>query len=174
MTELSTAGDGARSGDLDGTSQTGMTGAGEILLVSCYEPGYQPLALASVAAFLIKAGYAPSCLDLAVEDLQERLRAGKIYAPEKVSSALENFFKDENLAHLRELALREVAESVERGAAFRRATPDPAGSSDESTSRTRVMVCLSSGSPHAATLILLDGKAVRFASPAAAIATIWR
>jgi two-component system, OmpR family, sensor histidine kinase KdpD len=92
-------------------------------------------------------------LDLAVEDLQERLRAGKIYADDKVSWALEHFFKDENLAHLRELALREVAESVERGAAHRRATPEPAGAAEEKGARSRVMVCLSSGSPRAATLI---------------------
>ena len=32
-------------------------------------------------------------LDLAVEDLQERLRAGKIYAADKVAWALEHFFK---------------------------------------------------------------------------------
>lgn len=68
---MSTARDGVSSGAVDGTGQAGLTAAGEILLVSCYEPGYQPLALASVAAFLIKAGYAPSCLDLAVEDLEE-------------------------------------------------------------------------------------------------------
>src|SRR5262252_905687 len=44
-------------------------------------------------------------LDLAVEDLVERLRAGKIYAPEKVEWALQHFFTDGNLATLRELAL---------------------------------------------------------------------
>lgn len=71
MIDLSAARDGVSSGAVDGTDQAGLTAAGEILLVSCYEPGYQPLALASVAAFLIKAGYAPSCLDLAVEDLDE-------------------------------------------------------------------------------------------------------
>jgi two-component system sensor histidine kinase KdpD len=37
-------------------------------------------------------------LDLAVEDLQERLRAGKIYALDKIPWALENFFKDQNLS----------------------------------------------------------------------------
>jgi two-component system sensor histidine kinase KdpD len=56
-------------------------------------------------------------LDLAVEDLLERLRAGKIYREEKIALALENFFKEANLATLRELVLREVAESVERSAA---------------------------------------------------------
>src|SRR5580658_4454855 len=53
-------------------------------------------------------------LDLAVEDLVERLKAGKIYAPDKVAWAMENFFQDGNLTTLRELALREVAESLER------------------------------------------------------------
>ncbi|MFL5421387.1 MAG: histidine kinase, partial [Myxococcales bacterium] len=61
-------------------------------------------------------------LDLSVEDLIDRLRAGKIYAAEKVTAALENFFQPQNLATLRELSLREVAESLERtGAAEARA-----------------------------------------------------
>src|SRR6476620_8937683 len=62
-------------------------------------------------------------LDLAVEDLLERLKAGKIYLPEKVEWALEHFFKDKNLSALRELSLREVAESLERSAA-RQKLPD--------------------------------------------------
>ncbi len=53
-------------------------------------------------------------LDISSEDLRERLREGKIYAPEKIDSALANFFTDENLTTLRELALREVASSVDR------------------------------------------------------------
>ncbi len=53
-------------------------------------------------------------IDLAAEDLRQRLREGRIYAPEKVPSALTNFFTEENLATLRELALREVASSVDR------------------------------------------------------------
>src|SRR5436853_147304 len=48
-------------------------------------------------------------LDLAVEDLIERLRAGKIYSQEKVNWALEHFFKPEKLSMLREIALRESA-----------------------------------------------------------------
>jgi len=88
-------------------------------------------------------------LDLAVEDLQERLRAGKIYAPEKVSGALENFFQAQNLAHLRELALREVAESVER-AGFTRPLTDEA---PRPSTRRRVMVCMSSHPPRAAMLL---------------------
>ena len=53
-------------------------------------------------------------LDLAVEDLLERLKGGKIYAADKIPWALENFFMNDKLATLRELALREVAESLER------------------------------------------------------------
>jgi two-component system sensor histidine kinase KdpD len=92
-------------------------------------------------------------LDLAVEDLQERLRAGKIYDEAKVGWALEHFFKDENLAHLRELALREVAESVERGHARRPPMPEAARSPVETSTGSRVMVCLSSASPRGATLV---------------------
>jgi two-component system sensor histidine kinase KdpD len=92
-------------------------------------------------------------LDLAVEDLQERLRAGKIYDGDKVAWALEHFFKDENLAHLRELALREVAESVERSSARRPAAVDAAASAERGAPGTRVMVCLSSASPRGAILV---------------------
>ena len=56
-------------------------------------------------------------LDLAVEDLLERMRAGKIYADEKVARSLASFFQEEKLSALRELALREVAESLGRAAA---------------------------------------------------------
>src|SRR5262245_42303937 len=52
-------------------------------------------------------------VDLTPEELQERLRAGKVYSRERAETALENFFQYENLAKLRELVLREVAEDVE-------------------------------------------------------------
>jgi two-component system sensor histidine kinase KdpD len=52
-------------------------------------------------------------VDLSPEALQERLRAGKVYPLDRVDSALQNFFRRENLAALRETALREVAEDVE-------------------------------------------------------------
>jgi two-component system sensor histidine kinase KdpD len=91
-------------------------------------------------------------LDLAVEDLLERMRAGKIYAPEKVQWALEHFFKDQNLSTLRELALREVAESVER---LSEARAKSAAGEPERGNRVpaRVMVCMSSYPPHAAMLL---------------------
>jgi two-component system, OmpR family, sensor histidine kinase KdpD len=51
-------------------------------------------------------------IDLTPEALLERLRAGKIYPTERIDSALNNFFRIENLAALREVALRQVAEEV--------------------------------------------------------------
>jgi two-component system, OmpR family, sensor histidine kinase KdpD len=51
-------------------------------------------------------------VDLTPESLIERLQEGKVYPPERVENALNNFFKIENLAALREVALREVAEEV--------------------------------------------------------------
>ena len=85
-------------------------------------------------------------LDLAVEDLQERLQAGKIYAADKVAWALEHFFKDRNLATLRELALREVAESLDRGERRRHAGARGRRRRREPRRRVtgRVMVCMSS------------------------------
>ena len=52
-------------------------------------------------------------IDVTPETLIARLRAGKVYRPERVQAALNNFFKIENLAALRETALRQVAEDVE-------------------------------------------------------------
>jgi two-component system sensor histidine kinase KdpD len=87
-------------------------------------------------------------LDLAVEDLLERLRSGKIYPADKVSAALEHFFRDTNLATLRELSLREVAESLDRTAVQ---AARQGGSS--TPARGRVMVALSSNPPHALALL---------------------
>ena len=52
-------------------------------------------------------------IDLTPEALIARLRAGKIYPGENVQAALDNFFRIENLAALREVSLRQVAEDVE-------------------------------------------------------------
>ncbi|MGA9370599.1 MAG: histidine kinase [Solirubrobacterales bacterium] len=52
-------------------------------------------------------------MDLTPEALLTRLRAGKIYPAERIDSALNNFFRAENLAALREVALRQVAQEVE-------------------------------------------------------------
>jgi two-component system sensor histidine kinase KdpD len=84
-------------------------------------------------------------VDLSAEDLQERLRTGKVYGNDRVPEALSNFFTSENLDRLRELALDEIRHMLDRkrqndlGQA-------PMGSA-------RVMVCLSSRSPNSHTLL---------------------
>jgi len=62
-------------------------------------------------------------IDLTPEALIERLRAGKIYPEERVRASLNNFFRIENLAVLRELALRQTAEEVEAKARPHRQAP---------------------------------------------------
>jgi two-component system sensor histidine kinase KdpD len=52
-------------------------------------------------------------IDITPESLIERLLAGKVYPEERVQSALNNFFKIENLSALREVSLRQVAEEIE-------------------------------------------------------------
>jgi two-component system sensor histidine kinase KdpD len=79
-------------------------------------------------------------VDVTVEELRSRLREGRIYKPEKVEQALNNFFRKGNLSTLRELALRAVADEVgEKAASYRaREGLEPALIPE------RVMVCMSS------------------------------
>lgn len=51
-------------------------------------------------------------IDISTDELINRLKQGKIYEADKIESALKNFFKHEHLLQLRELALREVANTV--------------------------------------------------------------
>jgi two-component system sensor histidine kinase KdpD len=92
-------------------------------------------------------------VDLSSEDLQERLWAGKIYPPERVESALGNFFTDTNLTRLRELALDEIRHLLDRR---RQASAE----TQTVGNLGRVMVCLSSRSPAAHVLLR---KGARFA-----------
>ena len=94
-------------------------------------------------------------IDLAVEDLIDRLKAGKIYAPDKVQWALENFFQPENLTVLREIALREVAESVDRVFAGR---PSNGDAGRRSAASERVMVCLPTRPPPNGVMLLRQGS----------------
>ena len=53
-------------------------------------------------------------VDLTPEALQNRMKRGDVYSTEKVERSLQNFFRRGNLIALRELALRQVAEQVDR------------------------------------------------------------
>jgi two-component system sensor histidine kinase KdpD len=79
-------------------------------------------------------------VDVTVQELQSRLRQGKVYKAEKVEQALAHFFRETNISTLRELALRAVADEVGEKAASRRQREglEPALIPE------RVMVCMSS------------------------------
>jgi two-component system, OmpR family, sensor histidine kinase KdpD len=85
-------------------------------------------------------------VDLPSEDLQERMRAGKVYPTDRAERALDHFFTDANLSQLREIALEQVAHILDR----RRHERD--GAVHANTSE-RVMVCLSLRSPNAPRLL---------------------
>ncbi len=53
-------------------------------------------------------------VDLSIDDLIDRLKEGKIYDMKKVPVALENFFQQDKLLQLRDLALKEVSRQIER------------------------------------------------------------
>jgi two-component system sensor histidine kinase KdpD len=78
-------------------------------------------------------------VDVTVDELRNRLRAGKIYAPEKVEQSLANFFRKGNLNMLRELSLRTTAEQVGNRAAEYRRTQGL----EQAPIPEKVMVCLS-------------------------------
>jgi two-component system sensor histidine kinase KdpD len=78
-------------------------------------------------------------VDVTVDQLRDRLRQGKIYAPEKVEQSLANFFRKGNLNMLRELSLRTTAEQVgNRAAEYRRTR-----GLEQAPIPEKVMVCLS-------------------------------
>jgi two-component system sensor histidine kinase KdpD len=85
-------------------------------------------------------------VDLTPEDLQERLREGKVYPAERISTAFDNFFKTPNLENLRELTLREMAAQID----LRRHETLP---EDGAIVPDQIMVCLSSQGPNSEMLL---------------------
>ncbi|HSS45044.1 MAG TPA: histidine kinase [Thermoanaerobaculia bacterium] len=92
-------------------------------------------------------------VDIPSEELRQRLQAGKIYPRERITAALENFFTEENLGSLRELAMRQIADHLEaerRGPA-RSAAPEAVGA--------KVMVAMSSN-PETTRLLLRRASSI--------------
>jgi two-component system sensor histidine kinase KdpD len=85
-------------------------------------------------------------VDLTTEDLRKRLLEGKIYPPDRIRTALENFFKEDNLEKLRELTLRELASQIDQR---RRETPEE----EAVAAPDQIMVCLSSRGPRSEALL---------------------
>jgi len=88
-------------------------------------------------------------IDLPPDELRARLAAGKVYLPEQVAAARDNFFRPGNLSALRELVLRFAAEHVGQDVlAYRRTL----GIADPWKSGQRLLVALSP-SPTSAALV---------------------
>jgi len=80
-------------------------------------------------------------VDLTPEALQNRMKRGDVYSAEKVERSLKNFFRRGNLIALRELALRQVAEQVDRSLESYMESQDIR---KNWAVRERIAVCLSS------------------------------
>ena len=80
-------------------------------------------------------------VDLTPEALQNRMKRGDVYHTQKVEQALKNFFRRGNLIALRELALRQVAEQVDRSLSSYMEEKDIQGTW---AVRERIAVCISS------------------------------
>ena len=79
--------------------------------------------------------------DLTPEALQNRMKRGDIYPLERVGRALDNFFREGNLIALRELALRQVAQAVDRNLESHREKQD---TGRQVAIRERIAICISS------------------------------
>lgn len=96
-------------------------------------------------------------VDLTPEALQNRLRRGNVYSAQKVEQALKNFFRSGNLIALRELALRQVVEHVDRSL---ESYMDSKQIGENWSVRERLAVCISSN-PSAQYLIARGARMAR-------------
>ncbi len=101
-------------------------------------------------------------VDLAPDDLMERLKEGRVYIPGQAERALANFFKKGNLIALRELALRRMAERV--NAQVQRWREDNRIVETWPTAE-RLLVCVGPG-PHSMRMVRATRRmAARMAAP---------
>ena len=96
-------------------------------------------------------------VDLTPEALQNRMKRGDVYSHEKVEQSLKNFFRRGNLIALRELALRQVAEQVDRSL---ESYMDAKDIRQNWGVRERIAVCVS-GSPAGQYLIARAARMAR-------------
>jgi two-component system, OmpR family, sensor histidine kinase KdpD len=94
---------------------------------------------------------------LTPEALMNRMRRGDVYSQEKVEQSLKNFFRRGNLIALRELALRQVAEQVDRSL---ESYMDAKDIRQNWGVRERIAVCVS-GSPSGQYLIARAARMAR-------------
>lgn len=95
----------------------------------------------TVPDWVLKIAEETVMVDLTPEALQNRMKRGDVYGMEKVEQSLKNFFRRGNLIALRELALRQVAEQVDRSLA---SYMDEKAIQGSWPARERIAVCISS------------------------------
>ncbi|MHB8632802.1 MAG: universal stress protein [Thermoplasmatota archaeon] len=88
-------------------------------------------------------------VDIPVDELLKRLREGRVYPAHRIRAAMGNFFQEENLHALRELALRETAKDV--AAQAKR-------SLEKMRPHDRLLVCLPKGQEHARKLVRIAAR----------------
>jgi two-component system, OmpR family, sensor histidine kinase KdpD len=111
----------------------------------------------TVPDWLLQMSEETVMVDLTPEALQARMMRGDVYGQEKVEQALKNFFRRGNLIALRELALRQVAEQVDRSLESYMDEKDIQGSWPV---RERIAVCISA-SPKAQYLVARAARMAR-------------
>lgn len=106
---------------------------------------------------IVRAAETIELVDMSPQALRRRMAHGNVYAPEKVDAALANYFREGNLAALRELALLWLADRVDAGLERYRAEHRIAGSWP---ARERVVV----GVPGGPESLALMRRAARIAT----------
>lgn len=81
-------------------------------------------------------------VDIEPDELVKRLQAGKVYRERQAKQALQNFFTTENLAALREIAMRRTADQLNR-------TALQAGKGKSAKAGEHILICLSSAPSNA-------------------------
>jgi two-component system, OmpR family, sensor histidine kinase KdpD len=111
----------------------------------------------TVPDWVLQLGEETVMVDLTPEALQNRMKRGDVYGREKVDQALKNFFRRGNLIALRELALRQVAEQVDRSLS---SYMDEKDIRENWNVRERIAVCISSN-PRAQYLVARAARMAR-------------
>ena len=114
----------------------------------------------TVPDHVVRAADAVELVDMSPQSLRRRMAHGNIYPPAKVDAALAQYFREGNLAALRELALLWLADRVDEGLAGYR---ESHGISATWATRERVVVAVSGG-PESVNLMR---RAARIASRSA-------
>lgn len=92
--------------------------------------------------YVFDSAFQVELVDIEPSDLIARLQAGKVYKANQAERALGNFFSEENLAALREIALRRTADRLSRSA-------QKSGSENAARAGEHILICLSSSPSNA-------------------------